>query len=58
VYHPNFIDTIPTDRAPLHVEREHRPDPRSKWAFRFVVAAVVITVTVIAKFPFNLCPIN
>lgn len=58
MYHPDFIDTIPTDHAPLQAERVHQPDPRPKWAFRFVVAAVVIAVTVIAKFPFNLCPIN
>ena len=58
MYHPNFIDTIPTDHAPLHNGRQVDPDPRPKWGFRFVVAAVVITVTVIAKFPFNLCPIN
>ncbi len=58
MYHPNFIDTVPTDHAQLQAERVHQPDPRPKWAFRFVVLAVVIALYVIAKFPFNICPIN
>lgn len=56
MYHPKFIDTIPTDHAALHEERVHQPDPRPKWTFRFVVLAVVIALYVFAKFPFNICP--
>ncbi len=42
MYHPNFIDTIPTDHAQLNAERIHHPDPRPKWGFRFVVLAIVL----------------
>lgn len=57
MYHPNFIDTIPTDHAQLHEARVHQPDPRPKWAFRFTVVIALIAAYAIYKLPFTICPI-